>query len=104
MEFISIKEKDGIATITLNRPDKRNAMHGPMIVELQKALKLYAHDASSVLIINGNGENFCAGGDIGWMQKIATGSSDENYTDAQLLADLLYQLYVFPKPTIVLAH
>lgn len=103
-EFIVLSHADDIATISLNRPDKRNAMHGPLIIELLEALKILAADKTRVLIIDGKGENFCAGGDIGWMQKIAAGSNDENYTDAQLLADLLYQLYIFPKPTIVLAH
>lgn len=104
MEFINISQTDNIATITLNRPDKRNAMHGPLIAEVLAALKLYAADASRILIIKGNGDNFCAGGDIGWMQKIAASSSDENYDDALLLAEMLYQLYHFPKPTIVLVH
>lgn len=104
MEFITISEHDGIAILTLNRPDKRNAMHGPLLQELLQALKVQAQHASRVLLINGKGENFCAGGDIGWMQKIAAATQDENQNDAQLLADVLYQLYVFPKPTIVLAH
>lgn len=103
-EFVKVSEADGIVTIMLNRPDKRNAMHGPLISELLTILKMRTHDESRILLIHGSGENFCAGGDIGWMQKIAMESEDENYKDAQLLADLLYQLYTFPKPTIVLAH
>lgn len=103
-EFLLSSEANGIATITLNRPDKRNAMHGPLVSELLQELSKRAEDETRVLIIRGNGENFCAGGDISWMQKIATGKDDDNYDDAQLLADLLYQLYCFPKPTIVLAH
>jgi len=104
MEFIKLAHSNEIATLTLNRPDKRNAMHGPMIMECQQALKSLASDTSRVLLITGQGENFCAGGDIGWMQKIAVGSQADNYNDAELLADLLYQLYTFPKPTIVLAQ
>jgi methylglutaconyl-CoA hydratase len=104
MEFITFEQTDGIARLTLNRPDKRNAMHGPLIAELLHLLRSEALHSAHVLVIKGNGENFCAGGDIAWMQKIANASDDENYDDAQLLADLLYQLYVFPKPTIVLAH
>ena len=103
-EFIKAATAEGIATLTLNRPDKRNAMHGPLIAECLQALRKFAADDSRVLVINGSGENFCAGGDIGWMQKIATTSDDENYADAQSLADLLFTLYHFPKPTIVLAH
>jgi methylglutaconyl-CoA hydratase len=104
MEFINTSQADAIATITLNRPDKRNAMHGPLIAEVIAALEIFARDESRILLINGNGDNFCAGGDISWMQKIAAGSSDENYDDARLLAEMLYQLYHYPKPTIVLAH
>lgn len=103
-EFIKVAQAEGLATLTLDRPDKRNAMHGPLIAECLRELKKIAVDDSRVLIINGTGDNFCAGGDIGWMQKIATTSDDENYADAQSLADLLYTLYNFPKPTIVLAH
>lgn len=105
MEFILVSKVEQIATITLNRPDKRNAMHAPLIKEVLQALKAMANDtAIRVLILNGNGDNFCAGGDIGWMQKIATGTDAENYDDAQLLADLLFAVYTFPKPTIVLAQ
>ncbi|VVC77306.1 Hydroxycinnamoyl-CoA hydratase-lyase [Aquicella siphonis] len=103
-EFIKVSRSDGIGIITLNRPDKRNAMHGPMIVELLRALKKFANDDSRLLLLHGEGEHFCAGGDIAWMQKIALGSDDENYDDAQSLADLLYHLYTFPKPSLVLAH
>lgn len=104
MEYILASQASGIATIALNRPDKRNAMHGPLISELSQAMKTFAHDDSRVLLLHGNGDNFCAGGDISWMQQIASGSAEQNYDDAQLLADLLYQLYTYPKPTIVLAH
>lgn len=104
MEFITLTHHQQIAVLALNRPDKRNAMHGPLISECRQVLKTLSTDASRILIIHGNGENFCAGGDIGWMQKIAEGTENENYNDAQSLADLLQDLYLFPKPTIVLAH
>lgn len=103
-QFILTEEKNGIASVTLNRPEKRNALHQPMILELLTALKTFSQNTSRVLLINSKGENFCAGGDIGWMQKIATSSEDENFADAQYLADLLYALYAFPKPTIVMVQ
>lgn len=104
-EHILVAQTNGIATITLNRPDKRNAMNGKVISELLQALRSFSSDEKTrVLMINGNGEHFCAGADISWMQQIATASYDENYDDAIKLADLMYQLYSFPKPTIVLAH
>lgn len=103
-EFVRVSHAERIATVTLNRPDKHNAMNGQVVAEISQALKALALDDSRVLMIHGNGENFCAGGDIAWMQKIAAGTEDENYDDAQALADMLFQLYMFPKPTIVLAH
>lgn len=104
-EYILVSETNGIATITLNRPIKRNAMNADMVRELLQAIKkLSGEKEVRVLLINGNGENFCAGGDIDNMRKMAIASDDENYDDAQLLADLLYQLYCFPHPTIALVH
>ena len=104
-EEVLVAENNGIVTLTLNRPEKRNAMHGALIANLLHHLKEIAADRKTrVLIINGNGEHFCAGADINWMQQIASGPKNENYHDAQRLADLMYQLYHFPKPSIVLAH
>lgn len=96
----------GISAITLNRPEKRNALNGELITQLSQTLThLASDDNTRVVLINGNGQHFCAGADIGWMQDIiAKQSYDANYDDAQALADVLYQLYSFPKPTIVLAH
>lgn len=103
-KFVLVAKSNQIATITLNRPEKHNAMHGPLVTSLLYALNQFAEDDSRVVIINGNGKSFCAGGDIAWMKKMIDESEDDNYEDAQLLADLLYRLYSFPKPTIVLAH
>lgn len=103
-EFIQLSEQDGVTSLTLNRPDKRNAMHGPMVIEMTKALQRVVELPTRVLIIKGAGDHFCAGGDIAWMQQIAVGNETQNYNDAQSLADLLFNLYHLPVPTIVLAH
>lgn len=96
---------NGITTITLNRPDKRNAMNQALIKALLQAVHQTAEDAATrILMIHGAGDHFCAGADISWMQKIATASYEENVDDAECLADLLFQLYHYPKPTIVLAQ
>lgn len=101
-EFIEVTITKQIATITLNRPTKRNALHGPMIAEIKKALKQLSTKNIRVLLLTGAGAHFCAGGDIDWMQQVVNKGEDENYRDAQALADLLYQLYSFPQPTIAL--
>ena len=102
---IIVSREGRLAGITLNRPEKRNAMNLEMLEELSTALEqLAADDHISALIINGNGEHFCAGADIAWMQSAGTLTAKENQQDASVLANLLYQLYEFPKPTIALAH
>jgi methylglutaconyl-CoA hydratase len=105
MDELLFAQTDGIAALTLNRPEKRNALHGPLIAELLRLIKSIATDTTiKILMINGNGEHFCAGADIHWMQKIAQGSKKENEQDAERLAELLHQLYFFPKPVMVLAQ
>ena len=104
-QHLLVAKEKGLAILTFNRPDKRNAMHGEMLQEISAALQQLAKDEDvSVLIINGSGEHFCAGADINWMKVVGTFSSEENQRDAEVLANLLYQLYEFPKPTIALAH
>jgi methylglutaconyl-CoA hydratase len=104
-QYLLVTREKGLAILTFNRPDKRNAMNGEMLKEISQVLTVLARDADvNVLIINGNGEHFCAGADISWMKTIGTLSPDENQEDAEVLANLLYQLYEFPKPTIALAH
>src|SRR3990167_6962996 len=104
-ELIVFNTQDGITTLTLNRPEKSNALNGAMIKSLLQALTTLSQDSSSrVLLIQSAGAHFCAGADIAWMKKMAEGSYNDNYEDAQYLADLMYQLYIYPKPTIVLTH
>lgn len=104
-ELIIIEKTGQIALLTLNRPEKRNAMNGRLIAEFLIAIKQLAVDPSiRVVIIHGNGEHFCAGGDIHWMHAVTSDSDLKNQADAHVLADLLYQLYHFPRPIIGLAH
>jgi len=99
------KPDPSICLLTLNRPEKRNALNGPMIQEWMQALQKIADDASiHVVILNGNGEHFCAGADMAWMQKMAQASHEENVNDALQLARLLERIYTFPKPIIGLVH
>jgi|SRR6185312_11403294 len=95
----------GICLLTLNRPAKRNALDGEIIQEWTQALQTLAHDKTvRVVLIAGNGEHFCAGADIAWMQKMAQATLADNQADALGLATLLQTLYTFPKPTIGLVQ
>lgn len=96
---------DKVCLITLNRPDKRNALNGDMIEEWINALQTIAKDKTiRVVMLNGNGEHFCAGADIEWMQKIAKLAHQKNINDAMQLATLLKLINTFPKPIISLIH
>lgn len=95
----------GICLVTLNRPEKRNALDGALIQEWIDILNKIRDDKNTqIVLFNGNGEHFCAGADIAWMQKMATLSYAENVHDALQLATLLKIINTFPKPTISLIH
>lgn len=104
-QYILVTREKGLGILTFNRPDKRNAMHGDMLKEISAAMHEFERDEGvSVVMMNGNGEHFCAGADINWMKTVGTFSHEENLQDAEVLANLLKQIYEFPKPTIALAH
>jgi methylglutaconyl-CoA hydratase len=91
----------GIARITLNRPDKRNALNRDMIGLLIDELRQCARDpAVRVVQITGAGTAFCAGADLGEMQAQAQASEAANLHDAEQLATLLALLDSMPKPTL----
>ncbi len=95
------KPHDAVCLLTLNRPEKRNALDGSMIQEWMQALDTILHDQSiRIVMFSGEGEHFCAGADIGWMQKMSKCSEADNIDDALQLANLLKQIYHFPKPVI----
>ena len=104
-EPILISTQDAITIITLNRPQKRNAMNDEMVQALSHLLKKLAMDESvRVLILCGAGEHFCAGADLASMKDIGNSSDENNYQNAKIFADFMYQLHSFPKPTIALTH
>ena len=71
METIDIQTDDrGVATLTLARPEKHNALSAQMIAELTQAAEQLGNDpAVRVVVLTGDGRSFCAGGDLGWMQE-----------------------------------
>jgi len=95
----------GIATMTLNRPDKHNAFDDAMINEMVEHLQTLAQDASiRALIVAGTGKSFSAGADLAWMQRMAEYDRDANLADAQQLALLMRLLDDFNRPTLALVN
>jgi methylglutaconyl-CoA hydratase len=90
-----------VATLWLNRPDKHNAFDDAMIAELTQACEQVAGNPQlRVLILASKGRNFSAGADLGWMQRMAGYTYDENLRDARALAKLLQTLNALPQATI----
>jgi methylglutaconyl-CoA hydratase len=90
----------GVATITLNRPDKRNAISYELIEELRAALDEVAHSSALVLILTGAGKAFCSGMDLDNLKALVGRSPEENLKDSETMAHLFRSLYDFPRPTI----
>ena len=101
MSYIKTDNQQGIASITLNRPSKHNAFNNQMINDLQVAIKT-AETTPGIrfILLSANGKHFSAGADINWMRASIKQSAAENATDAQQLADLLYQLAHCKLPVI----
>jgi methylglutaconyl-CoA hydratase len=103
--MLNVEIKDGVARVTLNRPELRNAFDDALIASLTRAFREVQNDASvRVLVLAGNGPAFCAGADLNWMKRMATYGYDENLADAQALATMLATLDRMPKPTIARVH
>jgi methylglutaconyl-CoA hydratase len=100
--YTTIKvESDGaLAHVTLNRPEKRNAISATMIAEMLAALKDVEAGGERVAIITGAGKAFCAGMDLDALKALATQSPEENLADARRTAGFFRRLWSFPKPLI----
>src|ERR1051325_3174308 len=90
-----------VARVTLNRPEKRNALNDAVIAGIKRGLKEAAKDKSvRVVVISGAGKDFCSGADLSALQKIATASVAENAEDARLLLELFLLIRQLPMPVV----
>ncbi len=98
---LKITQSNFIATVTLNRPEVRNAFNDAVIAELTQAFaELGQRDDVWAIVLAAEGVAFCAGADLNWMRRMADYTHAENRADAAQLADMLRTLYACPKPTI----
>jgi len=96
---------DGVAQITLTRPEVHNAFNDTLINELNAVLNgLGTDERVRVVVLSAQGRSFSAGADLKWMQRTAAYSEAENLKDAQALADLMLTLNNLPKPTMALVQ
>lgn len=96
---------EGIAVITLNRPEKRNAFDELMIANLSEHFEtLKGADHVRAVFVRGAGETFCAGADIDWMRRGGERTVEDNEADALALARMLRHLHELPQLTVAVAH
>ncbi len=100
-QTLEIMQEGPRATIWLNRPDVRNAFNEISIAEIIQAFRVLDNDREvRVIILAARGTAFCAGADLNWMKKMASYSEEENFSDAQALAEMMQVIYECNKPTI----
>jgi methylglutaconyl-CoA hydratase len=97
---IQLTHEGRVATLTLNRPEKRNAISFELLEEFLAALDEVEKSASDVLIITGSGKAFCAGLDLEELKSLLGKTHAENLADSERIARVFRRLYDFPKPTI----
>lgn len=91
----------GVATLTLNRAEKHNAMSAQMLADLTDVAGQLGTDPSvRVVVLTGAGKSFCAGGDLGWMQEQMAADAETRANEAAKLAHMLQLLNTLPKPLI----
>ena len=103
MSFKNIiyKEKNGIAEITLNRPEKMNSLDETLIAELTQLFKdISANDNVKIVILTGAGGNFCSGLYLDYLQKISEFDLEQNKADSHRFKDMLLSVYSCKKPVI----
>lgn len=98
---VLLQVEEGIARLTLNRPDKRNAMNGPVVAGLRAALDLTARrDDIRVLLLSGNGPDFCSGADLAELERLADAGAEASLDDARQMGDLFVSMRRHPRPIV----
>lgn len=104
-EILLWSEADGILTLTLNRPEKRNALNAPLVAALKEAMARAAAEPSvRVVAVRGAGKDFCAGADLAELERIAELSEEENLADARGLGELFTGMRTLPKPIVAVVQ
>src|SRR5579863_1618910 len=93
--------EQGIARITLNRPEKRNALDGELISEVRDALRSSSRDETvRVLLITGTGADFCSGADLGGLERTFNAGVLDHMADARNMAELFLEMRHHPRPIV----
>ncbi|MCF6353026.1 MAG: enoyl-CoA hydratase-related protein [Cyclobacteriaceae bacterium] len=101
MQFVTYTSKNRVGYITLNRPEKRNALNFNVVAELKEAFAIANTDTNcKVIILKAEGDAFCAGADLAYLEQLQQNTYDENLADSNHLKELFLQIYTLPKVVI----
>ena len=100
-QIIQSLDDNGVATIEINRSEKRNAFDESVVLDLTQAFTEISESTQTrIVILRGAGSVFCAGGDIHWMRQVAEGDFEQRHATAELIIKLMHTVYTCPFPTI----
>ena len=102
---LTSRDERGVATVTLDRPEKRNAFNDQVIREIEDVFsEVGADDSVRAIVLAANGPSFCAGADMNWLKASINLTNQENFNDAFEIARMLRIVDTVPKPTVALVQ
>lgn len=107
MTDVLLRERsdEGVLTLMLNRPEKRNALNGALVEALKRAFEEAAGEPEvRVVALRGAGRDFCSGADLAELERIAEAGPEESLEDARSLGDLYLTMRDFPRPVVAVVH
>ncbi len=104
-QYVTWEVNDKVGYITLNRPEKKNALNEVFVSELKEAFQLAKDELHcKVVILRSSGDVFCAGADLSYLQQLQRNSLEENIADSKHLMELFKTIYTFPKVVISMVN
>lgn len=104
-ETLVYTANDGIATLLMNRPEKRNALNGELVRALHEGLgRAQADDEVRVVLLRGAGRDFCSGADLAELERMAGTGAEASLADASAMGDLFIEMRRHPKPIIAVVQ
>lgn len=101
METLKLIRKNGVARITMNRPERHNAFNGTLVEELHRSFRDLAEDPETrCIVLQGAGKSFSAGADLEWMKQMASAPEAENRASAERMACLFRAVDTCPRPVV----
>ena len=101
MNLVHYKVNNRVAYITLNRPEKRNALNSEVVILLKESFhNAISDDLVKAIVLKANGEVFSAGADLAYLQQLQNNSYQDNVADSTSLKDLFYTIYTSPKVVV----